>query len=256
MPSQSSCTEAAPASCLAIPAAPQPWHAGMIQASNGRLPPRLSPLRTSAVRVARGSEAALPGGRAACDFAAGLMSVATLLARQGSRVPFDVVGPANIVRCGCEPPEEAGGTAFLSSAGAEASALHSWCLQEPRDDHRCVPQATAGRRPAAGACPRAAGAAAAGERVPPVQMPRGWPWMPARELGAHGIVAPTPAGVQAGRCSVPGAASGSRARLPHPVPARPPCRRAGWTGGPACSRWCPAPPTRHGTSACRSERCT
>ncbi|KAL4437320.1 hypothetical protein ABPG75_004459 [Micractinium tetrahymenae] len=55
--------------------------AGLIQASNGRLPPRLAPLRTGAVQVARGSEAALPGGRAACDFAAGLMSVATLLAR-------------------------------------------------------------------------------------------------------------------------------------------------------------------------------
>jgi hypothetical protein len=55
--------------------------AGLIQQSAGRLPPRLAPLRTAAVAVARGSEAALPGGQAACDFTAGLMSVATLLAR-------------------------------------------------------------------------------------------------------------------------------------------------------------------------------
>lgn len=62
-----------------VPTTPAP--AGLIQKSNGRLPPRLAPLRTPAVQVARGSEVALPGGRAACDFTAGLMSVATLLAK-------------------------------------------------------------------------------------------------------------------------------------------------------------------------------
>ena len=57
-----------------------PVFAGLIQQSNGRLPQQLAPLRTQAVRVGRGSEAALHGGRATVDFAAGLMSVATLLA--------------------------------------------------------------------------------------------------------------------------------------------------------------------------------
>lgn len=57
-------------------------HAGLILKSNGRLPPGLAPLRTSPpVDIARGSEVMLPGGQASVQFTAGLMTLATLLAR-------------------------------------------------------------------------------------------------------------------------------------------------------------------------------
>lgn len=58
-----------------------PELAALIQRSNGRLPARLAPLCTQAATVARGSEAPLAGGQAGCEFAAGLLSVATLLAK-------------------------------------------------------------------------------------------------------------------------------------------------------------------------------
>jgi hypothetical protein len=58
-----------------------PELATLIQQSNGRLPARLAPLRTQAVQVSRSSEVSLTGGLAACDFTAGLMSVASLLSR-------------------------------------------------------------------------------------------------------------------------------------------------------------------------------
>lgn len=55
--------------------------AALIRDSNGRLPPRLAPLRTQPVAAARGSAVALQGGQASCEFSAGLMAVAALLAR-------------------------------------------------------------------------------------------------------------------------------------------------------------------------------
>eukprot|EP00887_Chlorella_sp_A99_P007284 scaffold2.g7284.t1 len=59
--------------------------------AGGRLPPRLACLRTHpAVEVARGSEVALPAGLAAADFSAGLLTLATLLAR-GPVMAVDVL---------------------------------------------------------------------------------------------------------------------------------------------------------------------
>lgn len=112
----------------------------MIQSSNGRLPPRLAPLRTGTVQVARGSETALPGGRAACDFAAGLMSVATLLARQGAAGTAWCYAPCLRMHCrksikpkvvcvviGCPVPLALPELSMPSVAGV--------CLQESCDDH-------------------------------------------------------------------------------------------------------------------------
>ncbi len=45
------------------------------------MPPQLAPLRTQPVAVARGSAVALQGGQASCEFSAGLMAVAAMLAR-------------------------------------------------------------------------------------------------------------------------------------------------------------------------------
>lgn len=61
---------------------PPEFAALVAQGAGGRLPPRLACLRTHpAVEVPRGSEVALPRGLAGCDFSAGLLTLATLLAR-------------------------------------------------------------------------------------------------------------------------------------------------------------------------------
>jgi hypothetical protein len=57
---------------------------------SGKVPPKLTPLRTlPAVDVLRGSEAALPNGCGCVEFAAGVMGLAGLLAQE-PRITLEV----------------------------------------------------------------------------------------------------------------------------------------------------------------------
>ncbi len=66
-----------PLKCIAL-------HPTAFLADTGaKLPSKLAPLRTlPAVDISRGSEGALPNGMASVDFAAGVLELASLLARE------------------------------------------------------------------------------------------------------------------------------------------------------------------------------
>lgn len=113
------------------PHAPRPCsHAGLFQASRGRVPPRLAPLRTQAVAVARGSQAAVPGGQASCEFDAGLMSVAALLARCAGIAPWPHLHRHPLVRRCAHP--------------LHSPAPRPLALQGPGDAAGCAPPGALG----------------------------------------------------------------------------------------------------------------
>ena len=265
------------ASCVAPPTPVSPLragNAGLIQASNGRLPPRLAPLRTGVVQVARGSEAALPGGRAACDFAAGLMSVATLLARQeGAQAERRSGCSQRTAKTGCQ--QQRGLTRTSTPAALPCAQVATPCLYraflllqhsmypdcnllplsccpcrnpvmtvDVYHRQRLADDLLLGRAhvPLAPllqvADAAAAGSAWRGHWATCLQQ-----WHPSMHPG--------------GLHTRPGWSFCAQHCLKQQGwPPRAPCRRAGWTGGPACLRWCRRPPTRRSTSGCRWAPCT